>query len=188
MALRIGFLPLGRLGYALFCSLVLLSLADFRSSQMQQGLDAGGLTYLATPVVVQPTLPTLYYNCAIMPAICANVQQWLTDNNQVLPKNFHIQTLNARNTANRRSQSCPDTWSATHICPELLGQPGVVHGYGRNINGNPAYTMVQFGNTLLNNPNANPPTISTFTNEIAGTVAGESSGLGYTCDEFPPAS
>ncbi|PQE32174.1 hypothetical protein CJF32_00009894 [Rutstroemia sp. NJR-2017a WRK4] len=188
MALRIGFLHLGRLGGALLCSLLFLSLADFESSQLQQGLDPGGLKYLGSPVVVQPTLPTLYYNCVLMPAICANVQQWLTANAQALPKDFHIQTGNDRNTAIRRRQSCPNDWSTKHPCPEPLFQPAVVHGYGKFINGNAGRTMVQFGNSLFTDLTANPPIVSIFTNEIAGTVAGESSGLGYTCDEFPPAS
>jgi hypothetical protein len=188
MALRIGFLHLGRLGCALLCSLVLLSLADFESSQLQQSLDPGGQTYLGSPVVVELTLPTLYYNCALMPAICANVQQWLTANSQVLPKDFHIQVGNERNTAIRRSKSCPSNWAANHPCPEPFGQPTVVHGWGQYINGNAGRTMVQFGNSLLSDLTANPPIQSIFTNEIEGTVTGESSGLGYTCDEFPPAS
>ncbi|KAM3066305.1 hypothetical protein ACMFMG_003184 [Clarireedia jacksonii] len=189
MAFMIGFLHHERLGYALLCSLIFLSLADFESLQLPQTLDAGGSTYLATPVVIPAPLPTLYYNCEIMPAICKNVQDWLTANNEVLPKTFHIQTQNERNTATRRGESCPDTWSVTHTCPELIGQPQTIYGYGRYINGNPAYSMYQFTPTLLETSLVSvPPVFSPFNKEIQGTAAGDSSGLAFTCDEFPPAS
>lgn len=187
MASSIGFLRLERLGHVLLTSLVFLSLAAFQSSQLQQSLDANGNTYLGTPVLAQPTMPTMYYNCALMPAICNNVQQWLTDNNHVLPRDFHVQTENTKNARSRGDDSCPGDWATTHTCPELIGQPAIVHGYGQNINGNPLYTMVQFGNgLLLNNFVSVPPSYAPFTNEIQGIGQGESSGLAYTCDEFPP--
>ncbi|KAH9211057.1 hypothetical protein DL95DRAFT_465264 [Leptodontidium sp. 2 PMI_412] len=174
----------------LLYSLLFLSLPNKSWQQLPQVLDAGGNTYQATAALVAlPVLPTLYYNCAIMPAICSNVQAWLVNNGQALPREFHIQTGNDKNTDKRRNKSCPGSWSRTHTCPEPIGQPATVFGYGVNLNGNPAPQMLTFGNSLMaNNPATVPPTVSPFKNEIEGIGTAESSGLAYTCDEFPPAS
>ena len=148
------------------------------NAQFQQTLDAGSNppTYLQSAVVIPNPLPTLVYNCAIMPAICSNVQAWATAQNLQLPLTLHYDADTGRKSS-RGSTACPDTWSVTHTCPET-NQPAV-HGYDRT---NPALpVMVQYGTALLTNE-------VEFVNEIAGATPQDSSGLAYTCDEFPARS
>ncbi|CZR51256.1 uncharacterized protein PAC_01131 [Phialocephala subalpina] len=152
------------------------------NAQYQQTLDAGSNppTYLGTPVAIPNPLPTLIYNCAIMPAICNNVQAWIQAQGLTLPHTFHYDTDTFRKEA-RGERACPtgrnNRWSLNHNCPEA-NQPAV-HGYIRTVRVVPA--MVQYGTALLMNQ-------AMFTYEIAGNPATESSGLAYTCDEFPARS
>ncbi|KAH7113230.1 hypothetical protein B0J11DRAFT_541761 [Dendryphion nanum] len=132
---------------------------------------------------VQTSAPkaTLIYNCALMPAICENVQQWINNDpiSRSLPRDFHMD-LNSRHTSKRREKSCPGTWRLTHPCPELF--PEVVRGWNTT-----SRTFTSPGNSLLPAIPGNPFTAA-FTNEIAAANGVDSSGLAYTCDEFPPAS
>ena len=115
-----------------------------------------------------------------MPAICKNVRK-------VEGADFVSRTLvydKSDRSESRRAATCPRTWKTVHTCPEP-DQPGVINAQGGPTDPGP---------TGLANPTR--PRADAGAYEIkSGNVAGQtndaagqpSSGLQYSCDEYPPA-
>ncbi|KAI9798404.1 MAG: hypothetical protein M1833_004798 [Piccolia ochrophora] len=143
----------------------------------------GRAEYMGTPVETNPVgIPTLIYNCAKMPSICKNVGKRypMAGGLLSLPNGKRYLELNwdtdkARTKA-RGAAACGNNWKARHPCPEP-GQPEVVPkgswvGQGSFI-GKRLYPFVPVGEA------------GSYTIEST-TVPGASSGMAWTCDEFPP--
>ncbi|KAF8541870.1 hypothetical protein BDD12DRAFT_730789 [Trichophaea hybrida] len=127
--------------------------------------------YSSTRVSVFPTLPTLIYNCNELQAICQNVEQYITTNglgNLGNGWDFHYQR-STTNSATRGRQVCPGNWNKMRVpsCGTQPGQPDV------NPGGLSPAVMTH------------PPGI--FQAEIPD-LAGNPSGMSFTCDEFPARS
>ncbi|KAK5741798.1 hypothetical protein LTR17_003789 [Elasticomyces elasticus] len=139
--------------------------------------------YSSTPVGTNPQgIPTLLYNCAKLPAICNNVNSAYplspavvgTATYRSIPTasqgyyEFNLDKDTVRKNRRRRL-SCPANWKSSHACPER-DQPLVV-GAGKSVSDG-------FVGSLLE------PGISY---QIADQE-GVSSGMDWTCDEFPAAT
>ncbi|GES61328.1 hypothetical protein ATEIFO6365_0006078700 [Aspergillus terreus] len=136
----------------------------------------GVAEYTGQPVDVYNPLPTLIYNCYNLPSICANVQDYLNDNNIVMGNglDFHYDSF-SKSTKKRRNQSCRTNERWTSDLPFPCGS-------------DPAQPSVMPGNlparvgplTTWQNPE--------FRMEIPNLFGTGPSGMRYTCDEFPAAS
>ena len=143
-------------------------------------------------------IPTLIYNCAKMPAICNNVDQYL--HRQVPPAgldplyktipgngylDFHYDSNRYRVNA-RRNSVCPGNWYNNHPCPEPSQPPVVVAGGWVNARGD--FQGEAFvGGTRIEPNSANP--IGAMLFEITNPARGSAyQGMIWSCDEFPPAT
>ncbi|KAL5354921.1 hypothetical protein BJX96DRAFT_170177 [Aspergillus floccosus] len=136
----------------------------------------GVAEYTGQPVDVYNPLPTLIYNCANLPSICANVQDYLTDNNIAMGigLDFHYDSF-SKTTKKRRNQSCRPNERWTSDLPFPCGS-------------DPAQPLVMPGNLLARvGPLATWPNPQ-FRMEIPNALGTGPSGMRYTCDEFPAAS
>lgn len=159
------------------------------------------LCFFSIPVYGQ--VPLLEYNCAKMPAICRNVNQRNPLQNVPgvagagnlgaldtghTPGGLSYITLNydtnPANKRRRRTAACPNSWPATHHCPEP-NQPPVVQartgGRQGDLWGMGSWQGVRW------NPNNLPPGSAAY-NLIANAAGTASSGLFWSCDEWPPAT
>jgi hypothetical protein len=137
----------------------------------------GVLEYYGVAVDVYNPLPTLIYNCDNLAAICANVQEFLNDNPNVnLPLTLHYDSNSSR-SGRRRGSSCPSSWQNSLV----------VNGISYSCGNYPGQPNVQPGNL--------PPIVGPVGNwqpmfffEIPDAAQTGSSGMRFTCDEFPAAS
>ncbi|KAF3103497.1 hypothetical protein TWF102_003687 [Orbilia oligospora] len=134
-----------------------------------------------------PAMPTLIWNCNVMPEICSNVDNWKRINPaaNVVPREFTMDMNNDGRTDTRRAHMCGGTdWK--HIRDDLIANPFDIHrpaniwysipiGPGR---GQPRVMRIQNGQRLV--AGAELTLI-----EDGLPLSGISSGLMYTCDEFP---
>lgn len=148
------------------------------------------------------------YNCAKLPAICANVQRHNPPANAVLANGVLSLTYDTDEDHNkaRRSQQCPQDWKLTHPCPETTFVPPLQVV--------PAGAYVGIGTGSIRNPRRLDPFLpleqpgsnmvcdhlllsliyatktANCTDRISKIDAGDgtSSGMIWSCDEWPPAS
>ncbi|KAJ9616794.1 hypothetical protein H2200_000513 [Cladophialophora chaetospira] len=149
-------------------------------------------------------VPTLLYNCAKMPNICANLDTyppasirksgsvWSIDNpSGEIALHFD---KDADRKENRRKLTCPNkadgsmyggSWHNRNSCPKGLRAP-VVQGTGSHVdlNGNPIVPAI-WGYRLR--PGAGVTFVDTARNAIADG-ANNFRGLLWSCEEFPPAT
>ena len=136
-----------------------------------------------------PAVPTVVYNCAKVPALCSNVASYMPMNTAQMtlstdPAVFHF-NKNEANHDRRRDQSCPGTWSNTHICPEE-DQPAVVLG-GSYVNLRGNLFAGAFEGKIFVDP-GDPDALGARGHMIADdTTPNTYSGLIWSCDEFPAA-
>jgi hypothetical protein len=166
---------------------LLLSLFTLVSAQIST--VNGQALYSATPVQQHPHgIPTLAYNCAKLPSICENVNRrnplnripaGLTTLQGVNHVELHYDTNSARRDA-RRGTVCPNNWKNHHPCPETNPrQPNTVPQGAALGTGGGSYPPARY------NPNGltmGDPAYNTIANASGGT-----SGMIWSCDEWPPA-
>lgn len=158
----------------LLCELALTTAVSF---DRITSVVNGAAEYSGTAVSVFNPLPTLMYNCDEMPAICKNVEQYMNTNN-LAPMgagwefHYHNSPGSKGHTKRRGSAVCPSTWAKNRVpqCGTDPTQPNVVPG---NL---PPIVMAKTAAGL-----------GKFNYEIPDTT-GASSGMAFTCDEFPARS
>ena len=121
-----------------------------------------------TSVRTLPAMPTLVYNCAIVPALCANVEQLRPGaagggHSEIMGWDPARKRKKARNKA-----ICPSDWKEKTVCPRT-GQPPI-HPLG--ITNDVPPWVEQGGFAVL---------------KMGPSGQYERTGLMMTCDEFPPA-
>lgn len=130
--------------------------------------------------------PTMFYNCAYMPAICENVNQrdplMGTAGDRDSPINGPIRLhadFDTKRNRRRGRKACPGSWKKSHSCPETSQPPVQARSPG---------SLVIFdwvGLPLNRNTGAIG---SAGWNRIAARDGVSDSGLMWTCDEHPPKS
>ncbi|KAF2272063.1 uncharacterized protein EI97DRAFT_504490 [Westerdykella ornata] len=158
------------------------------AAQWSQTVSNG--LYYGTQVGIPNPRPTLTYNCALLPSICQNVQNWINQDpvNRALPRTFHVDP-NSQRLDRRRANSCPSDWSDNHDCPEILQDP--IRAWVRTprlLKDTWAFPSTQLLPRPANSGSGSGVPGAGFKYEIAAANLVDSAGLAYTCDEFPPAS
>ncbi len=138
---------------------------------------------------IEPLSVYLVYNCFYMREICKNAENFAaTPRGQNLHPasgvsndmyGYDLDTgespagfPNSRQEG-RRGASCPESWIATHPCPEVDQRKPMRH------DGEWFTTLLEPQTTTNNLMNERDP--------ITGNVV-KYSNIRYTCDEFPPAT
>ena len=138
--------------------------------------------------------PTLIYNCAKLPAICANVEKTYPRNPNPNaqgggglvngPITMHYDLNKRRKNMRRRDAGCvAKKWRKAVTCPEAIGPPvalapGYIDRAGR------ARGVAFRAQKWTPPPNVN--LVGAAINAIADPQ-NQFKGLIWTCDEFPPA-
>ena len=134
----------------------------------------------ATTVTHLGNIPTLVYNCAIVPSLCQTAEHagrlGAATGNYPHGQEAFGWDPNSNRKSSRRKNACPDNWKKKskldpdgHACPEDNQPPVHPIGYTNVVPplvDQPSYAILRL------NPQTQVP---------------EKTGLMYTCDEFPPA-
>lgn len=138
-------------------------------------VDSAGNTYWSptagapkTSVRALPSVPTLTYNCAIVPALCLNVAQLRPGAENGGHNEVFGWDPDKMRKIRRREKACPSNWKKKTICPASNQPP--IHPLGITSEVPPHVDAEDFA-VLRKTVNGNE----------------ERTGIMMSCDEFPPA-
>lgn len=135
-------------------------------------------------VDLAPETVYLIYNCYYLRDICYNAYNFMKTPrglnmhpssevpSSVFAYDFNTGKASNKNSAQRRSKSCPGTWKNTHACPETNQRLPMRHD-------GEWYTQDLEPGTKKNEIKAKP---------AANNQPAQQSLLRYTCEEFPAAT